>query len=100
MRMCRVAEPSARANVGIDDNVQETGRFPRARIVRLEISTEHRGALMVGDRSTGRTSGFGPDNGGSSPPPRADALRLTFCYLFRHERMESFDVNRQFFGVA
>ena len=48
MRMCRVAEPSARANVGIDDNVQERGRFPLARIVGLEISTEHRGAPMVG----------------------------------------------------
>ncbi len=88
MRLCRVAEPSARANVGIDDNVQETGRFPLARIVRLEISTEHRGALMVGDRSTGRTSGFGPDNGGSSPPPRTDQLRLDFreAGLCRKER--------------
>ena len=78
MRMCRVAEPSARANVGIDDNVQERGRFPLARIVRLEVSTEHRGAPMVGDRSTSGTSGFGPDNGGSSPPPRTDQRRLDF----------------------
>ena len=78
MRNCRVAEPSARANVATEDNVLGRGRFPLARVVRLEVSTEHLGAPMVGDRSTGRTSGFGPDNGGSSPPPRTAQLRLDF----------------------
>ena len=49
---------------------------------------------MVGDRSTGRTSGFGPDNGGSSPPPRAGVPRLNSCCYHPLQGMEPFDVNR------